>query len=342
MKKYGKRYNQAKENISDSETSKEDSINICKENATANFDESVDVVFSLGIDPEDAEQNIRTTVSLPNGTGKEVKIAVFAGGEQLSEAESAGADVVGGKELATKVASEEKLDIDVVISTPEMMAEVGQLGKILGPQGLMPNPKTGTVTTNVAKAVEDFKKGKVEIKNDKLGNVHLAIGKSSFDTNKLLENFNEVIAVVEKARPASTKGDYVKSVHISSTMGPSLSVDINLYLESTETVEFPSFNWPYSPTVLGNADPGGTLTYNGYELSSSINENKSSIGFTTSQSTSIHIFCFAGVFKRVAGFINQPLLFSRVSNSISFRSAHFLAFVLNPKSYMNIGLDVFF
>ena len=135
MKKYGKRYNQAKENISDSETSKEDSINICKENATANFDESVDVVFSLGIDPEDAEQNIRTTVSLPNGTGKEVKIAVFAGGEQLSEAESAGADIVGGKELATKVASEEKLDADVVISTPEMMAEVGQLGKILGPQG---------------------------------------------------------------------------------------------------------------------------------------------------------------------------------------------------------------
>ena len=228
MKKYGKRYNQAKENISDSEMSKENSLNLCKENATANFDESVDVVFSLGIDTEDAEQNIRTTVSLPNGTGKEVKIAVFAGGEELSEAESAGADIVGGKELATKVASEEKLDVDIVISTPEMMAEVGQLGKILGPQGLMPNPKTGTVTPNVGKAVEDFKKGKVEIKNDKLGNVHLAIGKASFDTSKLLENLNEVIAVVEKARPSSTKGDYIKSVHISSTMGPSLAIDINL------------------------------------------------------------------------------------------------------------------
>ena len=229
MKKYGKRYNQAKENISDSEMSKkEDSLNLCKENATANFDESVDVVFSLGIDAEDAEQNIRTTVSLPNGTGKEVKIAVFAGGEELSEAESAGADIVGGKELATKVASEEKLDVDIVISTPEMMAEVGQLGKILGPQGLMPNPKTGTVTPNVGKAVEDFKKGKVEIKNDKLGNVHLAIGKASFDTNQLLENLNEVIAVVERARPSSTKGDYIKSVHISSTMGPSLAIDINL------------------------------------------------------------------------------------------------------------------
>ncbi|MFL2694196.1 MAG: 50S ribosomal protein L1 [Candidatus Actinomarina sp.] len=162
--------------------------------------------FSLGIDTEDAEENIRTTVSLPNGSGKEVKIAVFAGGEQLSEAENAGADIVGGKELATKVASEEKLDVDIVISTPEMMADVGQLGKILGPQGLMPNPKTGTVTPNVAKAVEDFKKGKVEIKNDKLGNVHLAIGKASFDTNQLLDNLNEVIAVVEKARTFLCQG----------------------------------------------------------------------------------------------------------------------------------------
>ena len=135
MKKYGKRYKEAKENISQTAMSKEESLSICKENATAKFDESVDVVFSLGIDPEDSEQNIRTTVSLPNGTGKEIKIAVFAGGEQLSEAENAGADIVGGKELATKVASEEKLDVDLVISTPEMMAEVGQLGKILGPKG---------------------------------------------------------------------------------------------------------------------------------------------------------------------------------------------------------------
>ena len=228
MKKYGKRYNQAKENISETEMSKEDSLNICKQNAKAKFDESVDVVFSLGIDPEDAEQNIRTTVSLPNGTGKEIKIAVFAGGEQLSEAENAGADIVGGKELATKVASEEKLDVDLVISTPEMMAEVGQLGKILGPKGLMPNPKTGTVTNDVAKAVEDFKKGKVEIKNDKLGNVHLSIGKASFETNKLLENLNEVIAEVEKVKPPSSKGEYVKSVYISSTMGPSVAVDINI------------------------------------------------------------------------------------------------------------------
>ena len=146
----------------------------------------------------------------------------------MTEAEAAGAEIVGGKELATKVASEEKLDADVVISTPEMMAEVGQLGKILGPQGLMPNPKTGTVTPNVGKAVEDFKKGKVEIKNDKLGNVHLSIGKVSFDEAKLAENLEEVIAVLGKAKPSSSKGEFIKTVHISSTMGPSISVDINI------------------------------------------------------------------------------------------------------------------
>ena len=163
MKKIGKKYKLAKEAIPSEKQSKSDAIILCKNNAPANFDESVDVAFSLGIDTKDAEQNIRTTVSLPNGSGKDVRIAVFAGGEALTEAEAAGAEIVGGKELATKVASDEKLDADVVISTPEMMAEVGQLGKILGPQGLMPNPKTGTVTPNVGKAVEDFKKGKLNV-----------------------------------------------------------------------------------------------------------------------------------------------------------------------------------
>ena len=228
MKKIGKKYKLAKEAIPAEKQSKLGAISLCKNNAPANFDESVDVAFSLGIDPKDAEQNIRTTVSLPNGTGKDVRIAVFAGGEALTEAESAGAEIVGGKELATKVASEQKLDADIVISTPEMMAEVGQLGKILGPQGLMPNPKTGTVTPNVAKAVEDFKKGKVEIKNDKLGNVHLSIGKVSFDEAKLAENLDEVIAVLTKAKPSSSKGEFIKTVHMSSTMGPSISVDINI------------------------------------------------------------------------------------------------------------------
>src|SRR6056300_1447296 len=212
MKKYGKKYNEVKKNIPTDKQNLSDALNICKENAPANFDESVDVVFSLGIDTKAAEENIRTTVSLPHGNGKTIKIAVF----------------VGGKELATKVASEEKLDVDLVISTPEMMAEVGQLGKILGPQGLMPNPKTGTVTPNVAKAVEDFKKGKVEIKNDKLGNVHLSIGKVSFSAEDLKNNLEEVIAVITRAKPASSKGEYIKSVFISSTMGPSVPVDINL------------------------------------------------------------------------------------------------------------------
>ena len=228
MKKTGKKYKSAKGAIPVDKQSKSEAIILCKNNASANFDESVDVAFSLGIDPKDAEQNIRTTVSLPNGTGKDVRIAVFAGGEALTEAESAGAEIVGGKELATKVASEQKLDADIVISTPEMMAEVGQLGKILGPQGLMPNPKTGTITPNVAKAVEDFKKGKVEIKNDKLGNVHLSIGKVSFDEDKLAENLEEVIAVLTKAKPSSSKGEFIKNVHMSSTMGPSISVDINI------------------------------------------------------------------------------------------------------------------
>ena len=228
MKKHGKKYTQAKEKISETKQSKSEAIKTCQEVASAKFDESIDVSFSLGIDPKDAEQNIRSTVSLPNGTGKVVKIAVFAGGEALTEAEEAGADIVGGKELATKVASEEKLDVDIVISTPEMMAEVGQLGKILGPKGLMPNPKTGTVTPNVSKAVEDFKKGKIEIKNDKFGNLQMSIGKVSFDSDSLLQNFDEVIAEVLKSKPASSKGEYIKSVYISSTMGPSIPVDINL------------------------------------------------------------------------------------------------------------------
>ena len=228
MKKYGKKYNDVKTNMPDSKQGLLDALIVCKENSTANFDESIDVVFSLGLDTKNAEENIRTTVSLPNGNGKTIKIAVFAGGEALTEAENAGADIVGGKELATKVASEEKMDVDLVISTPEMMAEVGQLGKILGPKGLMPNPKTGTVTPNVGKAVEDFKKGKVEIKNDKLGNVHLSVGKVSFTAEDLKINLQEVIAVITRAKPASSKGEYIKSVHLSSTMGPSVSVDINL------------------------------------------------------------------------------------------------------------------
>ena len=225
MKKYGKKYNEVKKNIPTDKQNLSDALNICKENAPANFDESVDVVFSLGIDTKAAEENIRTTVSLPHGNGKTIKIAVFAGGEALTEAEKAGADIVGGKELATKVASEEKLDVDLVISTPEMMAEVGQLGKILGPQGLMPNPKTGTVTMNVGQAVTDVKAGKIDFKVDKYGIIHSPIGKASFESNQIVDNAKEFIAALIKLKPSSSKGTYFKSVTISSTMSPGVKIE---------------------------------------------------------------------------------------------------------------------
>ena len=219
MTNLGKRYQNIKKQIPEERQDISEGLRICKETASAKFDESIDVVFSLNIDTKDPEQNIRTTVSLPNGSGKTVRIAVFAGGEELTEAEKAGADIVGGKDLATKVSSEEKLDVDIVISTPEMMAEVGQLGKILGPQGLMPNPKTGTVTNDIKGTIENINKGLVAYKNDKAGTIHAALGKVSFDEKKLSENISSFIEEIKKIKPSGIKGNFIHTVFISSTMG---------------------------------------------------------------------------------------------------------------------------
>ncbi len=203
-----------------------DAVDLVKTLAAAKFDESIDIVYQLGIDPRQAEQIVRGTVSLPHGTGKDVKVLVFAN-EQAQEAEDAGADVVGGKDLADKITSGDiALDWDVTIATPDMMPIVGKLGQVLGPRGLMPNPKTGTVTRDIGKTVEAFKAGRVEYRNDRYGNVHVPIGRVSFDADKLTENLLAISDEVIRSRPASTKGTFVRNVSISSTMGPGVKVDM--------------------------------------------------------------------------------------------------------------------
>lgn len=199
---------------------------VAKENAKRNFNESVDVVFRLGIDPRKADQMIRGSVALPNGTGKTIRVAVFAQGEAATAAREAGADIVGADELVTEV-EKGMMDFDLVIAAPDMMAKVGKLGRALGPRGLMPNPKTGTVTPDVAKAVSEFKSGKVEYRTDKNGNVHVRIGKADFDANKLAENFAAVLDEIQRSKPASSKGRYIKTVSASTTMGPGIRIDVS-------------------------------------------------------------------------------------------------------------------
>ncbi len=196
-----------------------------KESAKRNFDESVDVVFRLGIDPRKSDQMIRGSVALPNGTGKTIRVAVFAQGEAATAAKEAGADLVGADELVAEV-EKGMMDFDLVIAAPDMMAKVGRLGKALGPRGLMPNPKTGTVTPDVAKAVSDFKSGKVEYRTDRNGNVHVRIGKASFDAEKLQQNFEAVLDEIQRAKPASSKGRYIKNISTSTTMGPGIKIAI--------------------------------------------------------------------------------------------------------------------
>ena len=202
-----------------------DALDLVKSLAFVKFDESVDAAFQLGIDPRKAEQNVRGTVSLPHGSGKDVRVLVFAESDKAREAEAAGADVVGGKELAGEIAGGRTLDFDIAIATPDLMSEVGKLGPILGPRGLMPNPKSGTVTFDVGKAVEAFKAGRVEYRNDRYGNVHIPLGRVSFDGDQLEENFVAVADELTRQRPASAKGRYMKKVSVSSTMGVGVQVD---------------------------------------------------------------------------------------------------------------------
>jgi large subunit ribosomal protein L1 len=201
-----------------------EAMDLVKAMATRNFDESVEAAFRLGVDPRKADQMIRGTVSLPNGTGRTSRVAVFAQGDAAREAQEAGADFVGSDELIAQVEGG-MLDFDVAIATPDLMGQVGKLGRTLGPRGLMPNPKTGTVTNEVGKTVAEFKAGKVEYRTDRYGNVHVPIGKASFDTSALVENYHAVLDELLRAKPASSKGRYLKTVTTSSTMGPGVKVD---------------------------------------------------------------------------------------------------------------------
>ena len=211
-----------------------EALRLVKELAFSKFDETVELHTRLGLDVRHADQQLRGTVSLPHGTGKSVRVLVFAKGEKEKEARDAGADYVGGEELVEKIEKENFLDFDVAIATPDMMKVVSRLGKVLGPRGLMPNPKVGTVTMDIAKAVSDFKKGKVEYKTDKFGNVHVPIGKVSFDLQQLVENFAAIMDEIIRNKPAAAKGRYLKSVTVTSTMGPGIKVDPALVREIGE------------------------------------------------------------------------------------------------------------
>ena len=201
-----------------------EALGIVKNVAKAGFDESVDVSVRLGVDPRKADQMLRGTVSLPKGSGKTMRVVVFAAGDAARAAEEAGADLVGSDDLVAQVEGG-FLDFDVAIATPDLMGQVGKLGRTLGPRGLMPNPKTGTVTTDVGKAVEEFKAGKVEYRTDRFGNVHVPLGKASFDHDALVANFLAVLDEIQRVKPASAKGRYLKSISVSSTMGPGVKID---------------------------------------------------------------------------------------------------------------------
>ena len=225
MPKHGKKYTEASKLV-DSAVQYEvsEAIALAKKTATAKFDETVEVAFRLGVDPRQSDQQIRGAVVLPNGTGKSQTVLVFAKGEKAKEAEAAGADFVGAEDMVAKIQGG-WFGFDVAVATPDMMGVVGRIGRLLGPKGLMPNPKTGTVTMDVTKAVNEVKAGKIEYRVDKTGIIHAPIGKASFDADKLEENFKTLVDVIVKAKPATSKGQYIKSVTVSTTMGPGVKVN---------------------------------------------------------------------------------------------------------------------
>nr|MBO2482649.1 50S ribosomal protein L1 [Bacillaceae bacterium] len=225
MVKRGKKYQEALKLVDRTKAyNATEAIELAKKTNYTKFDATVEVAFRLGVDPKRAEQQVRGAVVLPNGTGKVQRVLVFAKGEKAKEAQAAGADYVGDNEYIEKI-QDGWFDFDVIVATPDMMAEVGKLGRILGPKGLMPNPKTGTVTFDVERAVKEIKAGKVEYRVDKAGNIHVPIGKVSFDTGKLVENLKAVYEALIKAKPAAAKGTYMKNITVSSTMGPGIKVD---------------------------------------------------------------------------------------------------------------------
>ena len=230
MKKHGKKYVEASKKIEKNKLyNVEEAISLVKETSVTNFDSTVEVAIKLNIDAKKSDQNLRGSFVLPNGTGKKKRILVIAKGEAANQAKEAGADFVGDKDMIDKISKENWFLFDVIVATPDMMPELGKIGKVLGPKGLMPNPKTGTVTTDVVKAIQDINKGMVSYKNDANGNIHTIIGKVSFDNNKLAENLNYVVTTVAKAKPASVKGVFIKSITVTSTMGPGIKLDKNSF-----------------------------------------------------------------------------------------------------------------
>jgi large subunit ribosomal protein L1 len=232
-RKTGKKYAAALKQVESKPYALNDAVPLVKKIKFAKFDETVELHLRLGVDPKHADQMVRGTVVLPNGLGKSKKVLVIASGDKIREAQEAGADLVGGDDMVAKIQNENWTDFDAVIATPDMMRGVGKLGKILGPRGLMPNPKTGTVTVDVANAVREVKAGKVEFRVDKTGVIHVPFGKASFDSDKLVENATTLLNAVIKAKPSAAKGKYVKSVTVCSTMGPGVQLDVTPFNAKT-------------------------------------------------------------------------------------------------------------